>query len=103
MKLILLNISLLYIFIKLIFRITFSVSSTTNLALKKKAYMPEAYNQYTADKAVDGIDDTYFSDHCAHGQSTSNWLVVDLDGLYWIGEVHITSTNYLGRKIFLLK
>lgn len=65
--------------------------------------MPEAYLQYTADKAVDGNADTFFSEHCVHGLSTSHWIVIDLGGLYWIGEVHITSTDYLGRSTFLMR
>ena len=69
----------------------------TNLAYRRPAYHSSSIAPYaTADKAVDGnADPNYYHGHCLHTNDSTpgspNWLVVDLQDLYYVKFVVLTN------------
>ena len=69
----------------------------TNLAYGRPAYQSSTNQPFTtADKAVDGnADPNVYHGHCSHTDDSTpgspNWLVVDLQDLYYVKFVVLTN------------
>ena len=70
--------------------------SAENLALGKPAYQVSTHRQGEASRAVDGdINPDFAKDSCTYTKEHDlTWWVVDLQNVYSINEVAITSRNF---------